>query len=178
MNTLDIILLVILGYSAFRGFRKGFLLEIVTIVAFIVAVIGGFKLLHWGMDMLDRHFDISGALLPYLAFILIFIAIIVLMNILGKVLKKVLDMTLLGAVDNLAGAILAVFKWSFGISVILWLSNSFGLTLPEGFTSGSLLYPYLLPLAPTIVEYSAVIMPFAQDLFDGIKNMLEGDPTT
>lgn len=178
MNTFDIILLIPLVYGAYRGFRKGFLLEVIAIFAFILAIIGGFKLLHLGMDLLDQYFNISGELLPYAAFIIIFILIILLVNLLGKVLKKVVDMTLLGAVDNLAGAILSVIKWAFGISIILWLTSSFGPAIPEEYTEGSMLYPYILPFAPVVVEYFSAFMPFAHDLFDTIKTMLQGDTTS
>lgn len=178
MNALDIILLIPLAYGAYRGFRKGFLLEIIAIFAFVLAIIGGFKLLHLGMDLLDQHFNISGELLPYVAFILIFILIILLVNLLGKLVKKVVDMTLLGSIDNLAGAILSVIKWAFGISIVLWLSTSFGVEIPSQYTKESWLYPYILPFAPVVVEYFSTLVPFAHDLFDTIKNMLQGDPTS
>lgn len=178
MSTLDIILLIPLIYGAYRGFRKGFLLEVIAILAFIFAIIGGFKLLHLGMDFLNEYFNISGALLPYVAFILIFILIILLINLLGKLLKKVLDLTLLGAVDNMAGAILSVIKWAFGLSIVLWLSTTFGLYLPEEWTVGSFLYPYILPFAPEAVGFFTGVVPFAHDLFDMIKEMLESDTAT
>ena len=144
-------------------------------MAFILAIIGGFKLLQIGMDFLDNLFNISGEVLPYVSFIAIFIAIVLLVNLLGKILKKVLDLTLLGAVDNLAGAILAVIKWAFGLSVILWLTSTFGMELPEEWTAGSWLYPNILPFAPKAVSYITAVMPFAHDLFDMIKEMLQGD---
>ncbi|MBL6449731.1 CvpA family protein [Fulvivirga sp. 29W222] len=178
MNTLDIILLVPLAYGAYRGFKKGFLLEVIAILAFVLAVIGGFKLLHLGMNFLDQHFNISGELLPYVAFILIFIVIILLVNLLGKLVKKVVDMTLLGSVDNLAGAILSVLKWAFGISIVLWLSNSFGVEIPHLYTEESWLYPYILPFAPAVVEHFSALVPFAHDLFETIKNMLQGGSTS
>ena len=85
--------------------------------------------MHWGMDILDQYFDISGDLLPYISFIVIFIVIILVVNLIGKIFKKIIDLTLLGALDNAAGAMLSVLKWAFGISIILWLSSSFGLEL-------------------------------------------------
>jgi len=166
-----------LAFGAYNGFRKGFLLEIVAIIAFILAIIGGFKLLHLGMDFLDQYFNIRGDLLPYISFILIFIVIIIGINLLGRALKKVIDLTLLGAVDKLAGLLLSVLKWAFGLSVILWLTNTFGISLPDEWIEGAILYPLILPLAPKVVDLFSSFMPFAQDLFDLIKNMLQSDPS-
>lgn len=177
MNLFDVVLFGLLAFGAFKGYRKGFLLEAVAILSFVLAIIGGFKLLHWGMSVLDERFDINGELLPYMSFILIFIVIVVAVNFVGRFLKKILDMTLLGSVDNLAGALLAVLKWAFGISIILWLSNSFGISLQGEWTEGSLLYPYLLTLAPQLVDLVSGVMPFASNLFDMIQDLLQGDST-
>ncbi|MEM1406217.1 MAG: CvpA family protein [Bacteroidota bacterium] len=175
MNIFDVVIIGFLVFGAFKGYRKGFLLEAIAILSFILAIIGGFRLLHWGMSVLDEHFDINGELLPYLSFLLIFIVIVVGMNFIGRFLKKIIDMTLLGSVDNLAGALLAVLKWAFGISVILWLSNSFGMALQGTWTSDSILYPYLLTLAPRIVDMVSNVMPFASDLFETIQDLLKSD---
>ncbi|MDX1629216.1 MAG: CvpA family protein, partial [Fulvivirga sp.] len=166
MSTFDIILLIPIAFGAYQGFRRGFLLEVIAILAFILAVIGGFKLLHMGMDFLDSHFDISGQWLPFLSFILIFILIILSVNLLGKGLKKVIDLTILGVIDNIAGLIISVLKWAFGLSVVLWLLDAFGANPPEEWITGSILYPIILPLAPKVVDYLAGLMPFAHELFD------------
>ncbi|UII27876.1 CvpA family protein [Fulvivirga maritima] len=178
MSIIDIVLLGFILFGAYKGYSKGFLLEIITVLAFVLAVIGGLKLLHEGMSFLESNFNLSGELLPYISFVLIFILIVFLVHMLGKGLKKILDLTLLGSLDNLAGAVLGILKWTFGLSVILWLSTSFGLELPDKWMVNSVVYPYVLIFAPTMVEYCSVIVPFAHDLFDTIKEMLEGDPVT
>jgi membrane protein required for colicin V production len=172
LNTIDIIILIPLIYGTYRGFKKGFLMELATILAFVLAIIGGFKLLHWGMNLLDQHFDINGNILPYLAFILIFIGIVLLVNLIGKALKTVLDMTLLGSVDSLAGAIVGLLKWTFGVSVILWLTTNVGLLIPTAYINESQLYPYIVNIAPTVVEYVAILWPMAEDIFHPIKELV------
>jgi len=147
-------------------------MELATVLAFVLAIIGGFKLLHWGMDLLDQHFEINGNILPYIAFILIFIGIVLLVNLIGKMLKKVLDMTLLGSVDSLAGALVGLLKWTFGVSVILWLTTNVGLLIPTAYISDSLLYPYIINIAPTVVEYVAILWPLAEDIFHPIKELV------
>ena len=106
MNTVDIVLLIILLIGAIQGFRKGFVMEIVSILALILAIFVGFKLLYEGISFLRDQFHLSGNFLPYLSFILLFIGTILLVNIIGKAVKKLLDLTLLGGVDNIAGGIL------------------------------------------------------------------------
>jgi membrane protein required for colicin V production len=178
LGTLDFIFLAPLLFGAYRGYQKGFVLEFIAIISFVLAIIGGFKLMHWGMDLLDKYFDIGGHLLPYISFIVIFVAIILLVNLIGRFIKKIIDLTLLGAVDNLAGALLSIVKWAFAISILLWLSSSFGIEFSDEWRENSIFYSYLLSFAPTVVDYCSGLMPFAHDLFDQIKEMLGGDTTS
>ncbi len=178
MGTLDFIFLAPLLFGAYRGYQKGFVLEIIAIISFVLAIIGGFKLMHWGMEMLDKYFDIGGNILPYISFIVIFIGIILIVNLIGRFVKKIIDLTLLGSVDNLAGALLSVVKWAFAISILLWLTSSFGIEFSQEWRENSILYSYLLSFAPTVVDYCSGLMPFAHDLFDHIQQMLSGGTTS
>ena len=171
MNTLDIILVIILGVGAISGFRKGFLMEIVSILALIIGIIGSFKLLQVGMEFLRENFDLSGRLLPYLTFIIIFIAIIIVVNLIGKAVKKILDMTLLGSFDSLAGALIGVFKWAFGISVLIWIFNYFQINPVEDYSEDAVIYPIIVSFAPTVVDYISALIPFAKDLFTTVSEV-------
>ena len=171
MKTLDIILLIPLVFGAVAGFRKGLLIELIGIVAFVLAIIAGFKLMEVGISILSDYIDGYSELLPFLSFIVIFLAIILLINTLGKLLKKMIDMTILGGFDKAAGAVVGLLKWAIGVSILLWLCNNFGIELP-GQNEDTVLYPYLAELGPNIIAHLDTVLPFAQDMLDSIKEML------
>jgi len=153
------------------GFRKGLLLEIVGILAFVLGIIGGFKLMELGMTYLEGYMEDFDHLLPFVSFLIIFLAILLLVNLLGKAVKKVLDMTLLGGVDKFAGAIVGVAKWAIGLSLILWLTHHFGIQLP-GQDEDLVLYPYLTDLGPNLIQSLSVVLPFAEEMIDSIKELV------
>lgn len=171
MKTLDIILLIPLVFGAVLGFKKGLLLEIFGVLAFVLAIIGGFKLMEVGMVYLSEYFDDFDQLLPFISFIIIFLAIILLVNMLGKLLKKAIDLTLLGGFDKFAGAILGLVKWAIGVSILLWLVNNFGIELP-GQNEDLVLYPFLTELGPRIISSLDVVLPFAKEMLESIKELL------
>lgn len=164
-------MLIPLVFGAFLGFKKGLLLEIVGVLAFILAIIGGFKLMETGMVYLSEYFEDFGQLLPFISFLIIFLAIILLINMLGKLLKKMIDMTLLGGFDKFAGAILGLVKWAIGVSILLWLVNNFGVELP-GQDEELVLYPFLTELGPKIIASLDIVLPFAEDMLESIKALL------
>ena len=154
------------------GFKKGFILEIITLLALILAVIGGFHFLHWGMSVLTDNFQLSGRFLPFLAFILIFAGIVAIMNAIGQALKKIIHMAFLGGVDRIAGAVLGAIKFVFLFSILIWVFQVFGVELPEHLQDDSFLYTYVVALAPATVELFSFIIPASSDLMDDLSDLM------
>ena len=171
MKTLDIILLIPLVFGAVLGYRKGLLIELIGIVAFVLAIVAGFKLMEVGMVYLDEYIDGFNELLPFLSFILIFLGIILLINMLGKLLKKMIDMTILGGFDSVAGAIVGILKWAIGVSILLWLCVNFGIELP-GQDEDLVLFPFLSEMGPGLIASLDTVLPFAQEMLESIKELL------
>lgn len=165
MNSADIVILVLLTIGAFRGFRKGFLLEIVGILALLLGIFGAIKLLQEGMEFLSEHFEISSQFLPYVAFLVLFILIMVGVSIIGRFIKKVIDLTPLGTLDNFAGAVVGVLKWALGISFLIWATVAFGFNFFEE-EEQSPLYNYIAQLAPWVVEKVQSLTPSFDKLPD------------
>jgi len=124
-----------------------------------------------GMTYLSAYFDGIDHLLPFISFLVIFIAIILLVNLFGKLVKKMVDMTLLGGVDKFAGAIVGIVKWAIGLSIILWLTNNFGIELP-GQDEELVLYPFLAELGPSLITALDVVLPFAEEMLESIKELI------
>ncbi len=171
MRTLDLILLVPLLIGAYTGYKRGLIMELIGIIALILAVMGAFKLLHTGIEFLSKYIPEYSNFIPFIAFIGIFIGILILVNMLGRMTKKFLDLTILGAFDNIIGALIGIFKWAFLVSVVLWLSLQVNLVIPSALTDNSVLYPYIVELAPKVGAYISAIFPFASDLFESIKDL-------
>ena len=146
-------------------------MEIVGLAALILAILGAFKLLHSGIELLNKYIPEYGNFVPFIAFVGIFIGILILINLLGHLTKKLMDLTLLGAFDYIAGAILGIFKWAFLVSIVLWLSNQVHITIPDKLTDDSFLYPYIVNFAPTVGDYVASVFPFADNLFESIQDL-------
>ena len=154
------------------GFRKGFILEIITLLALILGVIGGFHFLHWGMSVLSDNFQLSGRFLPFLAFVLIFVAIIAIVNAIGQALKKIIHMAFLGGIDRIAGAVLGALKFVFLFSILIWVFQVFGVEIPRHLQDDSFFYTYVVALAPATVELFSFIIPATSDLMDKISELM------
>ncbi|SOD88601.1 CvpA family protein [Spirosoma fluviale] len=161
MNTLDILMLIPLAWGIFNGYRKGLLVEIVAIIAFVVAMIVGFKFLAFGIDLLSPYIsrELARKILPWLGFSVIFFPTVVMINQMGFAIRRSLKYSILGTFDSVAGATVGLFTWVFGISVILWLFSYMGVKMPARQTETAFLYPYIRPIAPKVMDKAAVWVP-------------------
>lgn len=125
MNYFDIIFVIPLLWGAYKGFSKGFVLEIASLVALGLGVWGGLKFSYLSADYLSKLFDISEKLMPLISFSVVFIIIVIAVFLLAKLLQSVLKKAALGLVNKLLGLVFGVLKFAFILSIILNLVNVF-----------------------------------------------------
>jgi membrane protein required for colicin V production len=139
-------------------------MELFSLVAILLGVLGGFKLMGYAMVYLSDEFDMDRKFLPYVAFGVVFIVILIVVRLVGKILKMSIDKTFLGQVDQAAGAGLGLLKAAFMLSVTLWIMDALNVKLPERWTSDSWLLPKIESLAPQVTAWIGAYVPVFRDV--------------
>lgn len=165
MSKIDIVILIITLIGAWRGYKDGFLMGLITLLALVLGLFLAFKFTGEGMEFLQEEFHADKETLPYITFFLIFVGVVILVTWLGKAIRKSIDKTFLGRVDEICGSLLGAFKTLFMISVALWIADSFKHSLSNEWTEGSYLYPFTAHLAPGLARWVAQFVPFLQEIF-------------
>lgn len=165
MSKADLIIGIILAVGVFLGYRRGFLMELFFLVALVAGVLLGFKLMGWGVELLEKKFNADTTVLPYLSFLLIFILVLILVLFIGNRIKKSMDKTFLGRVDAVAGALLGLLKYAFSISILIWIMESFKLEFVTEWTRDSKLYPMVAQVAPSVSSFFGDFLPFFKETF-------------
>ena len=173
MSTADIIILIILALGAYSGYKKGLILELIAIIAFVLAIMGGFKLLHIGMEYVSRVYEGFGNFLPFVAFMVLFILILIVVNMVGKILKKIIDWTPLGVLDNLAGALIGVAKWALMLSILLWVMTSLNINMPDYLTNNSKVLPVVTGFASQVGNFISTIFPSFENFINTLEELFE-----
>jgi membrane protein required for colicin V production len=165
LNGLDIALIIIVLIGAYSGYKQGFLMELFSLLAIILGVLGGFKLMGEAMIFLENKFNVDKVVLPYIAFGVVFVIIVIIVTLLGRLLKASIDKDFLGRVDQGAGALLGLLKVTFMISVAFWIMNSLKAGTLSKWSGDSKLYPKVAAFAPTITKWIAKFAPIFKDIF-------------
>lgn len=154
MNSLDIALIVIVGLSAWGGWKKGLFVEVASLIGLIAGVFGAIYFSGYAGGWLENSFDWEQKYINLSAFAITFGIIVFAIHMAGKMLTKVADFASLGIINKLLGAAFGGLKMVFIISVALMWFNDWGMTgfiMTEERKQDSVLYPIIEPLAPAIL---------------------------
>lgn len=162
MATIDLILLVPILISAFNGYRKGILVELFGVGAFIIAIVVGFKFLNTGAIFFENYIETETikSMSPYLSFLVIFFSTVFLIKKFGWMARKALRITFLGTFDSLLGAALGAFVGLFGVSIMLWLVTKTGVSFPEKWMLDNQFYDFSVSFAPKVISKILDWVPF------------------
>jgi membrane protein required for colicin V production len=165
LSWIDVVLAVFLLTGMFHGYKAGFLLELFSLTAVILGVLGGFKLMGWAMVLLSGKIHVDEKVLPYVAFAIVFLVIVIVVNLLGKLLKVSLDRSLLGGIDQIAGGLLGLARTAFMLSIAMWIVDSLKLAFFTRWSDHSWLYQIVAGFAPKITEWISDVFPVFRDVF-------------
>jgi membrane protein required for colicin V production len=165
MNQFDILILVIFGFCLIRGFFRGFIKE----VSSIIGVFGGFYAAYtYYMKVAS---PLSGwisdkSYLYILSFLIVFCGVFLIISILGVVIKYILNISFLGWVDRICGAGFGLIKGVLIASILLIALTAF---LPKRapIVKESMLSPHVV----FISEKMAKVIP--KDLKYQFANKIE-----
>ena len=119
MSWLDIIILLPLLIGLVRGLMKGLVIEITSIVAIILGVVGS-RL--WGAmfaTWLLRQFAWPESVCVVLAYALLFLGISILLHLVAKLLTKLFKKISLGWLNRLLGGVFGTLKWGIIVLVMV-----------------------------------------------------------
>lgn len=154
MNFIDILILIPVLWGFWRGFMKGVVMEIGTLVAFFLGVWGGMKF----SDLLAGWIrDMSGSQSPYIpliAFALVFVGILMLVFGVAKLIEKLMEKASLSVINKIAGGIFGSFKFVLIVSVLFFVIDAVEesiTVIPSSVKDHSLLYRPVASVAPKVI---------------------------
>jgi membrane protein required for colicin V production len=150
MNYIDIILAIPIIWAIYRGFTKGFIIEIASLIAMVLGVYGAIHFSYFIANLLNLHSSHA----PLISFAVTFLIIVIVIFLFAKMLEKSLNLLALGFLNKLAGAFFSLLKIAFIISILLIFVNKLDAKIsivPEKTRKESLLYPPISAFAPLII---------------------------
>jgi len=135
----DIIIALPLLWAIYRGWVKGFILQLATLVALVVGIWGAQELTNVLVPYLKAHHQVTSQYARVTVFAICLLVLFGMIYLLGWILTKFVKIVALGIPNRLAGVVFSLLKYAlmlcFAVFYLDRLNNTFNFmepTLPQG----------------------------------------------
>lgn len=119
MNYLDLFLLIPFAFAAYKGFKRGLIIEVAGLAALALGIYLGIHFSEITAVFLGKYLDIESEHMPILSFIITFALVVVGVYVLGKILEKMIDIVQLSFVNKIAGVFFGILKVFLVLSLLI-----------------------------------------------------------
>lgn len=147
-----------------KGYQKGLILAIFSIIAFIIGLAAALKLSAVVAEYLKDSVQLSAKWLPFIAFAVIFFVVVILVRLGGKLIEKAFQVALLGWVNRIGGIILYAALYLIILSIFIFYAEKLQLLQPSAIQS-SKTYTFIQPWGPKVMDNFGKLIPVFKDMF-------------
>jgi membrane protein required for colicin V production len=123
MNYIDMFIMVLLIWAVFKGYTRGFIMQLATIAALVIGIYAALKLSGFTAKHLERYLNTSSESLYLISMAVTFILVFIGINFVGHLVEKMVETVELSFVNRLLGVLFSVIKTMIIIGIILAFAN-------------------------------------------------------
>ncbi len=174
MAIIDIGIVIVLIYAAWRGFKKGFILEVFTFLALFLGLYAGIHFSDFAAKILQEDVGITGKYVPAISFTVVFLLVGAMVFFGGKALEQVIKVVQLSLINKFLGVFFSTLKMIMILGAAILTIDAYdeqGDFLSSEMKSESLFYNPL----KSVVTF---VIPAFDESTLFLKNALSKNPTT
>ncbi len=155
MGVLDIFFMIPLAWFAYKGFQKGLIIEVSSVVALLLGIFLSIYFSDVTAEFLKESLGMTTKHLKLVSFLVTFLLTVIAVSLLGKLLENMVKLTALGIVNQLGGIVFGLVKATIFLSFIVFFiekSDKKKVVISTETAQSSFLYTYIKPLAPTVID--------------------------
>jgi len=170
---IDIIFIVLLIIAIIKGYSKGFIIAVFSLLAIIIGLTAAIKLSVVTASWLKDAIHVAAKWLPVIAFAVVFIIVVLLVRLGAKALEKTAEFVLLGWLNKLGGIFLYIILYTVILSVLLFYAEKVNLVQPATLAS-SKTYEFIKPWGPKAINAIGSLIPVFKDMFQQLEDFFAG----
>ncbi|HMK03538.1 MAG TPA: CvpA family protein [Ferruginibacter sp.] len=170
---IDLVFAVLMVIAIFKGYRKGLIVAVFSIIAFIIGLAAALKLSATVAEYLKESVNISSKWLPFIAFAIVFITVVILVRLGARLIEKGIQLVLLGWLNRIGGIIVYVVLYIIILSIFLFYAEKLHLIQPAAIHS-SQTYSFVQPWGPKVIDGFGKVIPIFKDMFTELESFFDG----
>jgi membrane protein required for colicin V production len=170
---IDILFALLMILAIVKGYQKGLIIALFSIIAFIIGLAAALKLSAAVAGYLGDSTAVTSKWLPVVSFCLVFCVVILLVHLGGKLIEKSVEMVALGWLNRIGGVFLYMALYTLIFSVFLFYADR--LQVFDNLTiASSRVYAFVQPLGPKVIDALGNLLPVFRDMFTQLEAFFEG----
>jgi membrane protein required for colicin V production len=165
---LDIVFAIIIVVACIKGYQKGLIIALFSIIAFIIGLAAALKLSSVMAGYHGNSTTISNKWLPFVSFVVVFFAVVLLVRWGGKLIEKTFQMALLGWVNRLGGIVFYAALYIIIFSVFLFYAEKIHL-IEAATIQSSISYNFVQPWGPIVIDNFGKVIPIFKNTFSDLE---------
>lgn len=156
MNIIDILIGIPLLWAIYKGFKKGLIVEVSTLLALILGIYGAVHFSDFTADFIRDKLDFNSQYMGYIAFAVTFLLIVIAVNLLGKMLSSFAESISLGVVNKILGVVFSLLKVGIILSVLIFIVDYMDKKMdliPKEMKQKSVLYQPMLETSEKLFDF-------------------------
>lgn len=164
---IDFLFAVLIIIAIFKGYSKGLIVALFSIIAFIIGLAAALKFSAVVAVYLKDSVSIGVKWMPFIAFALIFFAVTLLVRLGARIIEKVFQVVLLGWLNRLGGIVFYAALYIIIFSIFLFYAVTLQIIKPDVIES-SQTYSFIQPWGPKVMDNIGKVIPVFKDMFTGL----------
>lgn len=175
MEIIDIILLIIIGVFAVRGYTDGLILSVLHIIMLILALFLTVLYVDELVMFLQPYLPLLGNdFIRVIAFILLFFILLGILNFIANMFRAVNKLPLVGMLNQWLGAVTGALKGVIILSLVLVLVKTYlGEKYLDMIEKKGPVYHNLEMVAPAIYDGLVSLIPIGESFYDEFKSVID-----
>lgn len=165
---LDLILAIIIILAVIKGFSRGLIVGLFSLIAIVIGLAAAIKLSAVVAGYLGKAVKITDQWLPIISFAVVFFIVVLLVRLAANAIQKMVETVMLGWVNRLGGIIFYIAIYATIFSVVLFYAEQLQIVKPVT-KEKSVTYPYVQPLGPRAINSIGSVVPVFKDMFEELQ---------
>ena len=170
---IDIIFFILIVIAIVKGYQKGFIIALFSIIALIAGLAAALKLSAAMAVYLQHNVAVPSKWLPVISFALVFLLVVFLVHLGARLIEKTVEMVLLGWANRLGGIVLYMLLYTIIFSVVIFYADKIKI-FDRSAIENSRVYPVVQPIGPKVIDGIGHLVPIFKDTFKQLESFFAG----
>lgn len=170
---IDIIFAFLILAAIYKGYTKGFIIAIFSLLALIIGLTAAVKFSEIVAGHLGNSVNVSEKWLPFISFILVFLIVVMLIRLGAKMLEKTIQLAMMGWLNRLGGIVFYALIYIMTLSVLLFYATQLNIVKPDTMNESNT-YDFIAPMGPWVIEGFGKLVPVFENMFNSLNDFFDG----